>query len=131
MSFQKRNMKAILAILFLALSSSYVGAQRPCTPRDIPYEIQISREFAASLLIHKVDPVCKPVPMGARVTGTAVIDIVIGKQGEVKSAKAISGPRMLVAPALAAVRQYRYKSYVLCGTAVEPETTVAIQFTCP
>jgi protein TonB len=103
-------------------------AQKPCT---MPYEVQVSSGVAAGLLAHKVEPVCQRIPMAPRVTGTAVIDIVIGKDGQVKFAKAISGPRLLTAPAVAAVRQYQYKPYILCGKPVEVETVVSIPMTCP
>ena len=83
------------------------------------------------MLLHKEDIVCKQHGMSARVTGTVVAAIEIDRTGKVSSAKAISGPAMLIPPALSAVRKYRYKPYTLDNKPVTVETTVAIPFACP
>lgn len=64
--------------------------------------------------------------MAARVTATVVLDITIGRTGDVRFAKVISGPAMLLKPVLDAVRKYKYKPYLLNGKALEVETTVSV-----
>ena len=64
--------------------------------------------------------------MAARVTGTVVVAIQIGKNGDVRSAKVTSGPALLHQPVLDAVRKYKYKPYLLNSTAVEVLTTVSV-----
>ena len=95
-----------------------------------PYEVRIDAEVAEKLLVHKVEPVCKQVVMGARVTGTVVVDIEISTQGEVLHSTIISGPKLLRKPALEAVRQFKYKPYTLSGMPIQAETTVPIRFSC-
>lgn len=70
-------------------------------PPDI--EIRIAPEIAAKMLVHKAEPVCPRVAMPARVTGTVVVAIEIGKSGDVAFSKVISGPAMLKKPILNAV----------------------------
>jgi outer membrane biosynthesis protein TonB len=83
------------------------------------------------LLLHKEEVICKQHGMSARVTGTVVVVIEIDRTGKVSFAKAISGPAMLIPPALNAVRKYQYKPYTLNDKPVSVETTVAIPFECP
>ncbi len=85
-------------------------------------------EVAEKLLIHKAEPVIKPMPIAARVTGTVVMAIVISKTGHVLSPQVISGPKMLQQAGLDAVRKYRYKPYSLNGKPVEVTTRVSIRF---
>ena len=81
----------------------------------------ISSKVAESLVINRVDPVLPHGDMMARFSGTVIIAFEITKDGKVRRAMAVSGPKLLQAPVLAAVRQWRFKPYPLRG---EP-TTVA------
>lgn len=87
-------------------------------------------EAAEKLLVHREDPVCMPVPTGARVMGAVVIAIEIGHEGQVFHPRIISGPAMLRQPALEAVRKYRHTPYRLDRKPALVETTVSIRFTC-
>ena len=53
----------------------------------------------------------------------------ISKQGTIENLHAVSGPPMLYQSAIDAVRQWRYKPYILNGEAVEVETTIQVNFT--
>jgi hypothetical protein len=70
-------MKVVLLAVFLStpLLQGALAQTRSSPSSQTPYEIKIARELAEKLLIHKADPVCKPIPMGSRVTGTVVVDI--------------------------------------------------------
>jgi protein TonB len=87
----------------------------------------ISAGVAEKLLIQKVDPAWKHLPMEGRVSGTVVIRFVLGKQGEVFCPRVISGPKLLQQSVLSAVRQYKYKPYMLSnGEAIAVTTTVSV-----
>ncbi len=81
----------------------------------------ISSKMAESLTIHRVEPVLPHGDMMARVSGTVIIAFEITGDGKVHHAMAVSGPKLLQSPVLAAVRQWTFKPYTLRG---EP-TTVA------
>jgi protein TonB len=63
-----------------------------------------------------------------RIQGDVVLDAIIDSDGVVRDLKAVSGPAILVAPAIQAVRQWRYKPYLLNGQPVEVETQIKLQF---
>ena len=81
------------------------------------------------MLIQKTMPVYPPIAKAARVQGTVVLQATISKQGTIQDLKVISGPAMLQEAALDAVRQWRYKPYLLNNEPVEVETTVNVIFT--
>jgi protein TonB len=65
----------------------------------------------------------------ARVQGSVVIAAVVGADGHIKSAKAVSGPPLLQNPAISAVKQWTYKPATLNGIPVESETRIELNFT--
>ena len=73
--------------------------------------------------VHMVKPVYPPEAKKEGVTGQVKIDVIIGTQGEVKEAKALSGPEVLREAALQAVRQWRYKPL-----GVEAKATIHVNF---
>jgi protein TonB len=109
---------AILAATLSAQAPAASGSQQP--------EIQISRDVAEKLLIHKADLVCHQTGMAARFTGTVVVGFSIDKNGNVIYPKVISGPPMLRKAVLDAVRKYKYKPYLFQGKPAEVETSVFV-----
>ena len=80
-------------------------------------------------LISKVTPKYPPEAKVARIQGTVELDAVITKVGRVNSLKVISGPAALQQSAMDAVRQWRYKPFLLNGKPIEVETTVTVVYT--
>jgi protein TonB len=83
---------------------------------------------SAGLLLAPIQPL---YPQLARITGTqgtVVIQAIISKSGRIESARVLSGPAMLQAAALDAVRSARYRPYLLNGQPTEVETTISIVF---
>lgn len=75
----------------------------------------ISSGVAESLVKHRVDPVLSHGDMVPRFSGTVIIAFEITKDGRVLHAMAVSGPKLLQAPVLAAVKQWTFKPYLLRG----------------
>jgi periplasmic protein TonB len=94
-----------------------------------PQRIRISQGVTKGLLIHRVEPVYPPLARAARVQGEVVLSAVIDTNGQIQNLQLVSGHPMLVPSALAAVKQWRYKPYLLNGQPVEVETTITVIFT--
>jgi len=94
-----------------------------------PKKINISAGVAVGMLIQKTIPVYPPIAKAARVSGTVVLQAIISKQGTIENLRVISGPAMLQQAAQDAVRQWRYRPYLLNNEPVEVETTVNVVFT--
>lgn len=92
-------------------------------------KVRLSAGVAGGLLQKKTPPVYPSIARAAHVAGTVVIQATISKAGVVESPHVVSGPVMLRQAALDAVRNWRYRPYLLNGEPVEVETTVNIVFT--
>jgi periplasmic protein TonB len=95
----------------------------------VPQRIRISAGVTRGLLIQRVEPVYPTLAKAARVQGDVVLSAVIDGNGQIKNLQLVSGHPMLVPAAITAVRQWRYKPYLLNGQPVEVETTITVIFT--
>jgi TonB family protein len=64
-----------------------------------------------------------------RLQGKVVLAAIIAKDGTVANLRVVSGPSPLERSALDAVRQWRYKPYLLNGNPIEVNTTIQVLFT--
>jgi len=94
-----------------------------------PQRVRISQGVTKGLLVHRIEPVYPPLARSARVQGDVVLSAVISTNGDIQNLQLVSGHPMLVPAALAAVKQWRYKPYLLNGAPVEVETTITVIFT--
>ena len=79
-------------------------------------------------LIRKVLPTYPPLARGVRIQGQVVLQAVISKQGTIENLRLLSGHPMLVSAAIEAVRQWRYRPYILNNEPVEVETQITVNF---
>jgi protein TonB len=63
------------------------------------------------------------------VQGAVVLAAIISKAGTIEDLRVLSGHPMLVAAAIKAVSQWRYRPYILNGEPVEVETQITVNFT--
>lgn len=94
----------------------------------MPQRVRISQGITKGLLIHRVDPSYPVLARQARVQGEVVLKAVIGTSGQIQDLQLVSGHPMLVPSAIEAVKQWRYKPYLLNGQPVEVETTITVIF---
>ena len=93
-----------------------------------PQRIRISQGVTKGLLIQRVEPTYPTLAKQARVQGEVVLSAVIDTNGQIQNLQLVSGHPMLVPAAIAAVKQWRYKPYLLNGQPVEVETTITVIF---
>src|ERR1039457_6818472 len=94
-----------------------------------PQRIRISQGVIKGLCIHRVEPTYPPLARSARVQGDVVLSAVIDSNGQIQNLVLVSGHPMLVPAAITAVKQWRYKPFLLNGQPVEVETTITVIFT--
>ena len=94
-----------------------------------PQRVRISQGVTKGLLIRRVEPTYPTLARSARVQGEVVLSAIISITGEIENLQLVSGHPMLVPSALAAVKQWRYKPYLLNGQPTEVETTITVIFT--
>ena len=93
-----------------------------------PQRVRISQGVTKGLLIHRLEPSYPALARAARVQGEVLLSAVIDTNGMIQNLQLISGHPMLVPSAIAAVKQWRYKPYLLNGQPVEVETQITVIF---
>jgi TonB family protein len=90
--------------------------------------VRFPQDTATRLIMSKVEPIYPPLARQARVQGSVVMKAVISQTGDVVSVELVSGHPILAPAALDAVRQWKYRPFMLNGKAVEVETEVTVNF---
>jgi len=108
-----------------------LGGARPIMPATAPAPVvaplRVSHMNEGNLT-HKVQPAYPPLARSARIQGVVELQAVIGKQGAIENLRVLTGHPMLVAAAVDAVRQWRYRPYILNNEPVEVETQITVNF---
>jgi protein TonB len=107
------------------LSATPVAVPKMATPT----RVRVSSGVSSGLLIRKVSPTYPPLARQARIQGTVILQAQISKDGSIQNLQLISGHPMLAPAAIEAVKQWKYKPYLLNGEPVEVETQVQVNFT--
>jgi protein TonB len=81
------------------------------------------------LAVSKVPPQYPADAKEQHIQGVVLLEAVIGKEGNVESIQLITGHPKLAPAAIEAVKQWKYRPYLLSGAPVEVETQVQVNFT--
>lgn len=105
------------------------GAAPPPPPRPAtPARIRVGGAVQAASLVKQVKPEYPPIAKSAHVSGTVTLRAIIAKDGSVEQLQFVSGPPLLMASAMSAVKEWKYKPTTLNGQPVEVDTTVQVVF---
>jgi len=112
------------------VSSTSSLAAVPNLPRPVslPQRVRMSQGVSKGLLTYRVEPTYPAVAQQARIHGVVVLTAIIGKDGSIQNLEVARGHPMLAPAAIDAVKQWRYKPFLLNGQPVEVETTVTVTF---
>src|SRR5882672_274996 len=90
-----------------------------------PIKISI---WAEGNLIYRVQPLYPPLARQARIQGAVQLRAIISKAGTIEHLTLENGHPMLAGAAIDAVRQWRYRPYLLNDEPVEIETEITVNF---
>ena len=107
------------------ISSTPVAVPKVATPT----RIRVSQGVTQGLKIRDVKPSYPPLARQARIQGSVLLQAVISKDGSIQGLRVISGHPMLIPAAIDAVKQWKYKPYILNGEPVEVDTQITVNFT--
>ncbi len=89
---------------------------------------RVAQGVSQSLILKKVPPVYPQQAKYARIQGSVVMSAVISKSGDVVDLEVLDGPIELAVSAVNAVRQWKYRPYVLNGEPVEVRTQITVNY---
>jgi TonB family protein len=107
-----------------ALESSQTVAAQPTRP----IKVRVSAGVSGGLLIKKVVPSYPLEARQAHIQGSVVLQAEIDKSGDIVDLEVIDGPLELVVSAVNAVRQWKYRPYLLLGQPVAVETQIVVNY---
>jgi len=99
-------------------------------PKVAVSRVRISQGVTQGMVLKRVQPTYPQMAKIARVQGPVVLAAIIGKDGTIQNLHVVStASPLLNQAAIDAVRQWRYRPYILNGEPVEVDTTVTVNFT--
>jgi TonB family protein len=93
-----------------------------------PQRVKVAAGVTQGLLIKKVNPVYPDDARSAYIQGTVVLQAEIGKTGDITDLELVDGPIELAGSAVAAVRKWKYKPYLLMGQPVTVDTQIQVNY---
>lgn len=104
------------------------AAASASTPAPTP-PIHVDPALAGTMKLSGPPPTYPAIAQAARMQGTVLLSVTIAPDGSVRDVSGISGPPLLQAAAVTAVRSWRYRPWLIYGKPVPFDTQVSIGFT--
>ena len=95
----------------------------------LPQRVTLSEETSKRLLVKLIKPVYPLLARQGHVQGVVVLGADISREGVVENVRPISGHPILIPAAIEAVKQWRYKPYLLNGDPAAVNTEIVVDFT--
>ena len=90
--------------------------------------VKISQGVSSGLLLAPIRPIYSRIAVISRVEGTVIVTAIIDKHGRITGLQVLSGPDMHKTAAVDAVKEARYRPFLLNGEPTEVITTISINF---
>jgi protein TonB len=111
--------------------SGIVSAPPANAPQAAPQALRVSQGIAQGLLVKSVQPVYPAQAKQMHMQGAVELLADISKDGDITSVKVLSGDSILAHAALDAVKQWKYRPYLLNGQPVGIQTQITVHFRLP
>jgi protein TonB len=126
------NFKSLATVtaFFSILALSVFGQSSSPAPQGLPRptRLRISRGVSQGVLIHKVQPEYPASAKAKHIEGDVIVRLVVDKAGKVIEVSRLKGDEELAGAAMDAVRQWKFRPYLLNGEPIEIETTATLNF---
>ena len=93
------------------------------------HSVRVRGDLMQDMIREKVNPTYPDAARKARIQGKVILATTISKEGDVENIVLKSGHPLLAPAAIEAVKQWKYKPYILNGKPVAVETRVEVNFT--
>ena len=93
--------------------------------------VKLPESIAWGLLAQPVDPIYPDAGKASRQAGSVVLQVLIGRDGVVQDAKFLQGSLVFARAAIDAVKQWRFRPYLLNGRAVSVQSVITLNFKPP
>jgi protein TonB len=101
------------------------------TPTPVLQTTNVSQGLSQGLILKKTQPTYPSIALQMRIEGPVDLLATISKTGNITAVKILHGDPQLARAALEAVKQWKYKPYLLDGQPVEIQTQITVNFKLP
>jgi TonB family protein len=128
-----RKLVVVKLIPFFVFFADPAFAQTQLPPASPPAasaarRAQVDADTASALIVQKAPLQYPAAARNAGIQGTVVLRVVTSYSGAVEEVTVVSGDPVLAQAAAEAVKQWKYKPYMVDGSPTEMETQVSINF---
>lgn len=128
---------AVLVLLAACATLDNIGAQEPQaappsqsqSQQQRPMRVRVSSGVANGLLVKRVNPEYPKELRKRKAQGSIVVKVRISTSGDVIDVTRVTGATEFTQSAFDAVKQWKFKPYLLNGQPVEVETEFLLNFT--
>src|SRR5437660_8676602 len=99
----------------ISASSNLAAVPKLAKHAPTVQRVRVSQGVTKGMLIYRIEPAYPPLAREARIHGVVVLTAIIDKDGNVQNLQLVSGHPMLAPAAIEAVKQWRYKPFLLNG----------------
>jgi TonB family protein len=89
----------------------------------------VAPDVLAKNLVHQVKPIYPPEAKQLGIQGEVLLEVSINQEGGMENIRVTKGHPILVLPALVAVKQWKYRPYLVNGAPEPVMSTVSVNFT--
>jgi protein TonB len=100
-------------------------------PAPVLQSLGVSQGVSQGLVLKRVQPKYPASALEMRIEGSVDLLATIGKSGNISGLKILKGDAQLARAAADAVKQWKYKPYLLNGEPVEIQTQITVDFKLP
>ncbi len=100
-------------------------------PAPVLQDLHISQGVSRGLLVKEVPPTYPASALRSHIEGAVELLATISKNGDISAVKVLNGDAQLARSAADAVKQWKYKPYLLNGEPVEIQTQITVKFKMP
>ncbi len=111
-----------------ALPGLMSGAKAPTPVLQV---VHVSQGVSRGLLVKEIPPQYPVTALQRRAEGAVELEATISKSGNITAVKVLSGDVQLAHAAVEAVKQWKYKPYLLDGEPLEIQTQITVKFKLP
>lgn len=93
-----------------------------------PSQQPVDSKVIEGRLTHRVEPEYPLMAKVGHIQGVVILAATIGKDGRLHNLKALCGHPILIDASMEAIKQWRYRPYMVNGEPVDLETTIKTEF---
>ena len=109
--------------------SALSNSSGPVIPDDPATKHPIVSVLEQGVVLTRVQPVYPHIAIVNRIQGPVHLHAVISANGHLEALRVLDGHPMLAEAAIEAVRQWRFRPYILNGNPIEVQTEMTVNFT--